>query len=251
MTEHSSSASPPLSLMRLLEQVEASDEVDPELAASLLAEVGVRPSELAPWTDFEHPSADSYGRKLVRRGSNYELMVMSWAPGDYSAIHDHGVTEWGAVLYFGEAEHIVFDEQRGLLSIADRMTTQDGMVYPVDHSLIHLMGNPRNTPFLSLHLYGRSEAAASITGGARVFDLWERRIQRTDGGVFYCLPETEIERREACPEADDDALLLHHRLMLSRIEKMGLRIPSLRHRAEGLRSRICELESASAVKVAV
>ena len=248
---HANDHVPPPAIVRLLERVATSTDRTPEVAASLLAETDFRVEELRPWTDFSHPAADSYGRKLVRRGPNFELMVMSWAPGDYSAIHDHGVAEWGAVLYLGAADHVIFGVQDGLLSIADRMTTSVGMVYPVDHSLIHLMGNPTDTPFLSLHLYGRSAAAESITGSARIFDLWERRIQRTDGGVFYCLPESEIARREPCPPADLETCLLHHRLMVSRIEKMSLEQPSLRRRAKALRQRIRELESQGSIQVAL
>ena len=93
-------------------------------------------------------------------------------------------------------------------------------VVSVDHSLIHLMGNPTHLPFTSLHLYGREQASASVTGGARIFDLAEERIQRTDGGVFFCLPEREIEKREPCPTADAATRQLHHRLMLRRIERI-------------------------------
>ena len=241
----------PKALAKLLERVTATREMTPELAASLLSDTQVRAEDLRPWTDFWHPASDSYGRKLVRRGPNFELMVMSWAPGDYSAIHDHGVAEWGAVRYLGAADHIVFREQGGFLSVADRMTTELGMVYPVDHSLIHLMGNSTHTPFLSLHLYGRAAAADSITGGARIFDLWERRIQRTDGGVFYCLPESEIERREPCPAADVETCLLHHRLMLSRIERMSGEQPRFQARVSALRQSIRELESVGTMKVAL
>ncbi len=130
---------------------------------------------------------------------------------------------------------MIFGVNDGVLAMKDRMTTSDGLVYPVDHNLIHLMGNSTSQPMLSLHLYGRDEAAESITGNARVFDLCENKIQRTDGGVFYCLPESEVHRREGCPLADRETELLHHRLMLSRIERISRRTPELERRA-------CELE---------
>lgn len=241
----------PETLRILLERVRFVTDMTVATAAALLAELTIEADDLAPWLDFGHPVQDSYGRKLLRRGPNFELMVMSWAPGDYSAIHDHGVAEWGAVRYFGAADHVVFQVKAGSLSITDRMTTKVGMVYPVDSSLIHLMGNPTQAPFLSLHLYGRASAAESITGSARIFDLWERKIQRTDGGVFYCLPEDEITAREPCPPADLQTTLLHHRLMLTRIERIGTRDPQRRQRASELRQTIQHLESTGELQAAI
>ncbi len=205
---------------RLLHRLETTAHLDPDGAATLLQEANIDPIDLLPWYDFEHPGQDSYGRKLVKQGRNYELMVMSWLPGDYSAIHDHGIAEWGAVQYFGAADHIIFKEHNGTLTTETRMTMSVSSVYAVDHSLIHLMGNPGEKPFISLHLYGRETPAEAITGNARIFDLWEQRIQRTDGGVFYCLPESEIIAREKAPAADTETNVLHHQLMLNRVKSI-------------------------------
>lgn len=208
------------SLAELIRTLESSDHVDAARAAALLVELDVDTEDLRPWHNVDHPVCDSYGRLLLCGGANFELMVMSWAPGDYSAIHDHGVAEWGAVRYFGAADHIVFEESDGLLSLKQRLTMHVDDVYAVDRSLIHLMGNPTDRAFVSLHLYGRTQAADSITGSARIFDLYEHKIQRTDGGVFFCLPESNIKRREPCPEAEPPIRLLHHQLMLARLERM-------------------------------
>ncbi len=232
------------SLSRLIHRLETTEHIDPDYAAILLQEANIDPRDLLPWYDLNHPMQDSYGRKLVKQGRNFELMVMSWSPGDYSAIHDHGIAEWGAVQYFGAADHIIFKENQGVLTTETRMTMSLRSVYPVDHSLIHLMGNPGDTPFISLHLYGRENAAEIITGNARIFDLWEQRIQRTDGGVFFCLPENEILWRETAPAADSETTLLHHQLMLNRVESIlqseGFN-PELSQRANQLRIAIEKL----------
>jgi hypothetical protein len=107
---------------------------------------------------LKHPPGDSYGRKLIARGPHFELMLMSWMPGDCSAIHDHGRAEWGAVRYFGATDHIVFDLRFNLLSIRESMRVGYDDICSVDA------------------------------------DLFEDRIQRTDGGVFFCLPERDIVR---------------------------------------------------------
>ena len=209
-------------LSRLIHSLETTEHIDPDRAATMLQEAHVDPRDLLPWYDVDHPVQNSYGRKLVKQGRNFELMVMSWAPGDYSAIHDHGIAEWGAVQYFGAADHIIFKEHNRVLTTETRMTMSISSVYAVDHSLIHLMGNPGDAPFISLHLYGRENPADTITSNARIFDLWEQRIQRTDGGVFFSLPESEVLSRETAPEADSQTRLLHHQLMLNRVESILL-----------------------------
>ena len=235
----------PPAVATLLDAVLAAGHLTPASAAALLAGARLGPADLIRWQDLRHPVAGSYGRKLIARGPHFELMLMSWVPGDYSAIHDHGRAEWGAVRYFGVADHVVFNLDDDMLSIRERMRTDYDDVCAVDADLIHLMGNPGDRPFLSLHLYGRAEADPAITGGARIFDLFEGRIQRTDYGAFFYLPEHQIGRRETGPRADAETRLLHHRLMLARIERMlGERELdlTLHGRARALRAAIAEIE---------
>ena len=173
-----------------------------------------------PWADFDHPVADSYGRQLVHHGGHFEVMVMSWLPGDCSAIHDHGSTQWGAVQCFGAAEHYIYRFSEGKLKTLDPAHYTPGMVRAVDHNLIHQMGNSSDRPFLSLHVYGCPNKAESITGNARIFDLWENSIQYTDGGVFFCLPELEIKQKDYGLVADKTAILRHHHQMANRIQRI-------------------------------
>jgi predicted metal-dependent enzyme (double-stranded beta helix superfamily) len=236
----------PPEVAALVETIRTSGDLTPAMAAELLADAVLSPDGLTRWHDLRHPIPDSYGRKLIARGPHFELMLMSWAPGDYSAIHDHGRAEWGAVRYFGAAEHIVFGLRDGRLGIHESMRTAYDDVYEVDADLIHLMGNPGDRPLFSMHLYGRHQPDPAITGSARIFDLFEGCVQRTDGGVFFCLPERDISRREPGVEADTETRLLHHRLMLARVERMlgecelDMR---LHQRARELRKAIAEVEA--------
>ena len=71
--------------------------------------------------------------------------------------------------------------------------------------------------FLSLHVYGCNRHETSITGNARIFDLFDNSIQYTDGGVFFCLPEAQIKRRQLGLVADPETILRHHWQMCDRI----------------------------------
>lgn len=201
----------------LIDEIKAAQALTPASARDLLARSAITPADLEPWADFDHPSADSYGRNLVYDGGCFELMVMSWVDGDMAAIHDHGHTQWGAVKLFGPAEHAVFKVEDGVLRTTDRRVFEPGSVLGVSHEMIHQMGNMGQEPYLTLHLYGCYEREGDVTGDARLYELEEGRIQRTSGGVFFNLPEEQVNRRQDCPQADFPTRIRHRVELLKRL----------------------------------
>lgn len=211
----------PASLRRLVENVERQERLSPSSARKLLADANVTAADLAPWADFAHPAADSYGRKLVHDGGFFELMVMSWVDGDMAAIHDHGHTQWGAVQVFGPTEHAIFKLDGGDLTTAERRIFAPGTVVAVSHELIHQMGNVGRDPYLTLHLYGSYERESCVTADARLYELDENAVQITCGGVFFSLPEAAVDRREAAPAADFPTTLRFKVELLRRLLRMN------------------------------
>jgi predicted metal-dependent enzyme (double-stranded beta helix superfamily) len=187
----------------------------------LVANAKVKPEDLEPWADYDHPSTDSYGRRLVCHGGHFELMVMTWLPADVSAIHDHGGAEWGAVQCFGEALHDTFRLEGMRLIATGSRPYRPGDIQWVDPPLIHQMGNLDRPPFLSLHVYGCGEARELITGQARLFDLDEGEIQYTNGGVFHALPEACILQRKLGLLAANDLVARQRRFKADRLARMG------------------------------
>ena len=210
----------PLSLQALIRTLEAEQELTPRRARDLLEQADIKAEDLLPWADFDHSSQDSYARHLAFDGGFFEMMVMSWTPGDYSAIHDHGHTQWGAVQVYGPAEHAVFLEQDNELKTLSRTPVKPGQVFAVGHQLVHQMGNPSQTNFLSFHLYGCYARADGITSDARIFDLEEGQIQRTDNGVFFAMPEDQIKLREPGPQPDYLTWLRNLTELKNRIDRM-------------------------------
>jgi SAM-dependent methyltransferase/predicted metal-dependent enzyme (double-stranded beta helix superfamily) len=192
----------PESIQGLISEIESEKEMSPRRAREILQNANVAENDIKKWAHFDHPVSDSYGRKLVYDGGHFEIMAMSWVPGDYSAIHDHGFTQWGAVQIFGPAEHAAFLAQDGEIHTLNRSVVQPGIVLGVGHQLVHQMGNSSDERFMSLHMYGSYDRKSDITADARVFDLNENRIQFTNGGVFFGLPEEAIQRREKGPDPD-------------------------------------------------
>jgi hypothetical protein len=69
-------------------------------------------------------------------------MVMSWRPGDFSTIHDHGYTQWGAVQVFGPAEHATFRIDDDKIATLARWRMKNRDVIGVHHDLLHQMATP-------------------------------------------------------------------------------------------------------------
>ncbi len=220
----------PFAIQDLIRALEAETDLTPRLAQELLIKAGLKEEDLQPWADFEHPVTDSYGRKMVFDGGCFEMMCMSWNLGDFSGIHDHGHTQWGAVQIFGPAEHSVFMVCDGEITTLSRGKVKPGTAVAVGNQLVHQMGNTSNTRFLTFHLYGCYGRNHGITADARVYDLVEKTVKRTDGGVFYLLPENQIKKREPAPSPDfltglrDQVELIRR---LDRIQRSGADTPGL------------------------
>lgn len=210
----------PLSIQHLIELLQQNSNTTPRHVKYCIEQAHVSPEDLIPWADFNHPVTDSYGRKLVFHGGYFEIMVMSWMSGDFSAIHDHGGAEWGAVQCFGQADHYIYMVEKNTIKTLKSKPYTPGIIHTVTHDLIHQMGNPGDTPFLSLHVYGCTQNQTSITGNARIFDLLEEAIQYTDGGVFFCLPEHLINQRELGLKGDRPTTLRHHQQMRDRLQRI-------------------------------
>ena len=191
-----------MSVKNLVEMLESLGKFTPESVHEAVSECDVRAEDIERWVDYDYPVSDSYGRKMVHNGGFFEVMIMSWRPGDYSGIHDHGKAEFGAVKIFGVAEHAIFKLEKQKLTTISREIIKSGTTLKVTPSLIHQMGNPGESNFFTLHVYGNVNLEGGITSEARIFDYSRNELLFVDGGIFYLLPENEIVHRKKLPEAD-------------------------------------------------
>ena len=218
----------PKSIQFVISQLKSNYDLKAHQIRKIILEANVQAEELSPWADFEHSPTDSYGRKLVYECPNYEIMVMSWLPGDFSAIHDHGSTQWGAVQTFGAAEHATFRVENHQIHTLKRWILRPGEVISVHADLIHQMGNSsKSEPFLSLHVYGSQEAQANITGDARLFDLKNHHIQLVNGGAFLALPQNEINSIQDGPTGDLPTWLRYMTELALRKYRIGMDLSSI------------------------
>lgn len=180
-------------LNKLVEFLKQDNEVKPVNIKAFLNDLQLEVSDLMPWADFDHPKHEGYGRKMVHQESNFEVMVMSWQPNDFSAVHNHGYTQWGAVQVFGNASHYIYKlDKNNDISLARKESFSSGDIAMVNNALIHQMGNQTVEPYLSLHVYGTIDPCEEITGDSKIYEIEKHRIVETTGGAFFQLDEKEV-----------------------------------------------------------
>lgn len=190
----------PPSLNRLVQMLSDTIETDgvltPLKTKKIVLEADVQEVDMMHYADFDHPIEDCYGRKLVYDAGNFEVMVMSWNPGDYSSIHNHGYTEWGVVQVFGNTHHLLFRTKGDTLCFAKKEILPNKAAIKVNNALIHQMGNATSSRYLTLHVYGSNSLDGNITADAKNFDLEFDRVAHTCGGAFFNLPDNAIHSVE-------------------------------------------------------
>ncbi|MEN0003188.1 MAG: cysteine dioxygenase family protein [Bacteroidota bacterium] len=207
----------PRSLERLVTLLKTSlqeGKLNPKRAKELVLEADVQVEDMMHYADFEHPTPDCYGRKMVYDGGQFEVMVMSWNPGDYSSIHNHGYTEWGVVQVFGNTHHFIYNIKDNQMAFAKRELLMAGEAIKVNNALIHQMGNATTAPYLTLHVYGASCRDEAVTADAKNYDLELDRIAHTCGGAFFDLPKEQVHSIEAGVEPTQEVFLHYAHLLM-------------------------------------
>ena len=197
----------------LKEAIEQNGGLNPQLAKEIVQRADVQEEDLKPYADFDHPVEDCYGRQMIYDNGNFEVMTMSWQPGDYSSIHNHGYTQWGVVQVFGNVHHFSFHIKDNELRFSKREILPNGAIAKVNNALIHQMGNTTSEPYMTLHIYGCNDRNENVTADAKNYELEHNRVAHTTGGAFFNLPEGEIYDFEELPRPTD-AVFLHNAHML-------------------------------------
>ncbi|EMT50204.1 hypothetical protein I532_23669 [Brevibacillus borstelensis AK1] len=107
------------------------------------------------------PSSDGlpYGREVLFRTNDVEIVLIYLPPGHESAPHDHGSSfGWEYVLQ-GEMMNINHSVIPGssrapaYVSVQETMSVASGQVYFIEKGQIHAIRNGGQTPVISLNVY--------------------------------------------------------------------------------------------------
>lgn len=210
----------PEKVVKLSRKIEARDPVDFSFIKEAVAGAGISANEFENHSSFSHPPDQSYGRILLHESRRLKIFLMCWTPGDFTAIHDHGSTDWGGVVALGDFTHRVYRFEDGLLRLRSNSPFGEGQVACLTGDLIHMMGNTGNKNIMSLHIYGSDSGNGSLAKKSRVYLPESRKVITTNGPAFLNCPREAIIREEAfsaiCKHALDDYLdLLKLRLKIS------------------------------------
>lgn len=178
------------SIKELASIIENSCITDSEALLNLIKESGILKEDISEFSQFDHDAKLSYGRLRVHEGSNFSIYVMSWSPGDFTAIHSHGISDWGAVCFFGNIDHRLYKFDNNNLELLQKSIVPKGTVAPVSGSLIHAMGNLSQDFVETLHIYGSNKGISNSNQDSLVFEL-EKKIARITSGSAFINMEKE------------------------------------------------------------
>ena len=231
----------PVSVNNLIKSLDKKTDFSPSEIRKILDSANISADSLMPWANFDHDINDGYGRALIHATEHYEIMVMSWMPRDYSAIHNHGYTEWGAVQVFGKLEHRCFrlDKENHLTTLL-KEKLEVGEIIVVNQNLIHQMGNPYDEKALSLHVYGTTQNPDNVTDNSQLYEIGKGEIQLVNGGVFYDLKNNSINNRKSGLTSDRLTEISHYCSLLNHYLKSDQQGPQYKQAVSYFQDRSFE-----------
>lgn len=203
----------PDAIRPLITEIEKSGNVSNETLFRMLTKLDLKTADLVGFADFNHSAELSYGRTKLYQGLNFVIYLMSWAEGDFTAIHNHGQSDWGAVCFLGEINHRLYRKEKGTLELADKSIIPAGTIVPVVGDLIHAMGNLAKNPSLTLHIYGSNRNLSIPNTTSHIYELEKKRVRITLGEAYINGPQKLSEPYEAI-EANEETLIDYLQIIL-------------------------------------
>lgn len=141
-----------MNLHELIVELDAhTDRVPLDELRSLMARLDVSESDLGEAVSF---GESGYRRNLVRRTDSYEMLVLCWAPGQRSPIHDHAQSTCGVRVVAGEATETRFEhDARGFLHPVAMERFAEGSAAGSQDADIHEIANTTDDNLVTLHVY--------------------------------------------------------------------------------------------------
>jgi predicted metal-dependent enzyme (double-stranded beta helix superfamily) len=133
----------------------------PELVKGVLID-SLKCGSLAVPSRFMQPIEGTYARRLLHRddAGGYTMVVMAWAPGQKTALHDHAGIWCVECVVDGNMEVAQYDlvgERNEAFTFEERSRVIAGrgsagcLIPPFEY---HTLGNAADTPSVTLHVYG-------------------------------------------------------------------------------------------------
>jgi cysteine dioxygenase len=212
----------PADINRLIHAIEEGKPTDSK-ALSLIVKQNIPNREaLLHLNDFGHPAEISYGRRQLFENETFCIYLMSWCLGDFTAIHDHGTTQWGCVLALDDFAHRLYQLKDNILELKDNKPFLKGQTASVYSDVIHMMGNNGKKNALSVHIYGTNEPGKKVAQHSRIFYPEINRMTITQGAAYLYHPKTCNHELQDFNHIEESALEDYLALVNSNKVRSGL-----------------------------
>jgi len=143
---------PPAAVAPLIELLRAPGAIDIDAATICLQTLDVNEELLG---DAVYQDSGAYVRTLLHRDSHSELLVLTWAPGQRSPVHDHGASAGLMRIVSGEATERLYRRREEGASKREHMTRilKSGTVTNTLAETLHAVSNEGEGVLVTLHLY--------------------------------------------------------------------------------------------------
>lgn len=194
-------------IYNLILDIKNAGEMDNSLITEIVNSNKLSKKDLSAFVSFGHANNESYGRKLIFDNGNFKLLLMSWKAGDFTAIHNHGYTEWGCVYFFGEASHRLYEIVDDELKIVQKYNFHEGQIAAVCGDLTHIMGNAGLKDFTTLHIYGSNTRKSNVSENAKVYLPESQKAVTTMGSAYLNMDSNLILSEKPLLKMQQDVLL--------------------------------------------
>ncbi len=196
----------PASIQAIINELNICKTLENERLCEIVASSGLSAKDLAPFHTFDHAPAASYGRRLLYSNDRFKILLMSWCSGDFTAIHNHGATQWGCVYFMGQATHRIYERNNGMLTMKHNSGFEHGQIADVCGDLIHIMGNSSPKDFMTLHIYGADNQDDDTDELAEVYAPEHNKVFFTSGEAYLNIKSDLIKDEKECGRVCPDTL---------------------------------------------
>ena len=97
---------------------------------------------------------DGYQRNVIKKTEFYELVAISWNPGQNTPIHDHVGSDCAFLIAEGVSTETIYQlNDEGLAYPVEVRAYQQGEVCAAEEPDIHRVSNDSNSQLINVHVY--------------------------------------------------------------------------------------------------
>ena len=212
----------PKKINDLINDIVNQKSVSNSMLFDMVKRQNISEDDIAPYTTYNHSPNESYGRKLIYDNGNFKILLMSWQPGDFTAIHNHGYTEWGSVYFMGEATQRMYSVINDELEIVRKCSTQQEQIASMKGDFTHMMGNSTSKNFATLHIYGSNTRTQDVSKDAVVYLPELKKKVTTRGSAYLNMEKQQILTENPLIKVSQELVADYHSLVKPFYERNGL-----------------------------